>query len=103
MREFLFRGKCLDNGDWSFGDLVHDDRCGIYIFPIYAENFYTEYAVDPSTVGQYTGLEDRNNIKIFEGDLIEIRDINDEKVGQGIVEFAKENGLWYVNGEDSAN
>lgn len=69
-REIIFRGKRLDNGKWEYGDLVHDDIGGMYVFPNDAENLYIEYRVDPDTVGQYTGVVDPNGKRVFEGDVI---------------------------------
>lgn len=81
MREILFRGKRLDNGGWIEGDLrqypsgaaaIRSDKIGSTI------------KVDPATVGQYTGLKDVADNRIFEGDIIEW-----DPVGTmyGVVEF----------------
>lgn len=67
MREILFRGKRLDNGQWVYGYYAYDRGKYHYIKSV-DDSF--NYRVDPDTVGQYTGLKDKDGNKIFEGDKV---------------------------------
>lgn len=109
MRDILFRGKRVDNDEWVYGFLVEalncvTDKNETFIIEQDATYFtYGEFActveVKPETVGQFTGLCDKNGRKIFDGDIVEFTDKYTERKGRAKIVFEafkwKYSGCYY--------
>ncbi|HAC0644327.1 TPA_asm: hypothetical protein GYZ23_05495 [Listeria monocytogenes] len=106
MREIEFRAKRIDNGEWIYGNLIPFEDSATFIFAderkgasalTYAHFIINNmHAIDEKTIGQYTGLKDKNGKKIFEGDIVDISvyDRLDWSSIKGKVVFL--NGAWLV-------
>lgn len=108
MREIIFRGKRKDNGEWVEGyyarkgvdkDTFKHFIC-VMTFNVngntYSSMFYlTDIEVIPETVGQYTGLTDKNGTKIFEGDILSAHLDDGYPENETMLEVVWHNNGWY--------
>ena len=93
MGEILFHGKRADSGEWVGAELLqtryHSGHIEYQIMP--QTPVSSAYPVLSETVGQYTGLTDKNGVRIFEGDIVRLIDEHNEIEWTAVVVFGNPN------------
>ena len=89
MREILFRGKRRADGVWVYGSLLKPGNGPHECSAIREPDPERRYGVFERTIGEYTGLNDENGTRIFEGDILTYQ-CSDGSKHYGVVEY----GVW---------
>lgn len=99
-REIEFRG--FDGTKWYYGDLEYNKKTNVARIHIYEEDgsYCRQYTIVPDTVGQFTGMRDRNGRKIYEGDVVRRKDSAYGMADTGVVKFDCSLGAFVLESEN---
>ena len=77
MRDILFKGKRIANNEWIYGSLIQGNECS----SIWNDEIKDDVEVYSDTIGQFTDMYDKNNVRVFENDIVKCLIDGCEKVG----------------------
>ena len=94
-REIEFRG--FDGTKWYYGDLEYNRKTNVARIHTYKEDgsYCRQYTVDPDTVGQFTGMTDKKDAKIYDGDILFV-EFADKSGGYQLVGWNEKTASWGI-------
>lgn len=110
MIKYLYRGKRKDNGQWVIGHLIWYEDGRARITPRHTDIYCLEedenviqhiaYEVIPETVGQFTGLTDKNDIRIFDGHIVKL--YLEDTIETGIIRYSESKSRFVLEANDTS-